>query len=102
MYAATGLLQATMDRIAVGSDRFTYPGLPPANVVTVSYYNVHIERASGPRFPSVEDHSQTPPVSPNAASSKGVRPKKGRGNKKAEKVEKTEKDQAKTEVEGAK
>jgi len=102
MYAATGVLQATMDRIAVGSDRFTYPGLPPANVVTVSYHNVHVERVSGPRFPSLEDHSQTPPTSPNAASSKGVRPKKGRSNKKAGEVKKEETPTDKTETEGAK
>jgi hypothetical protein len=78
MYFTTEVTQQVFDRLLVGVDRFVFPGIPPAFAVTVHYFNVHITTAQQPRFPSREDHSQTPPQSPMAEKSKGVHPKKGK------------------------
>lgn len=75
MYVASGMRHAQFDEILVGSDRYISPGLPSARAVVVTYHNVHIRTVRESRFPSLEESSLTPPNSPNANGSKGVKVK---------------------------
>jgi len=75
MYFATEVNQDVFDQLMIGVDRFVFPGIPPAYAVTVHYFNVHLTFAQQARFPTVEDHSITPPVSPDGGKKK-VGPRK--------------------------